>query len=229
MYYMKKRLTALLSAFLVMCSLLTMNASAASSTTPTIKITGTCSVPDVVINVVVPSSTKSYLNPSKAAVQLGAIISNAQIVTETGYIENLSEVPVSVSASVTGTIKSGSTMKFATASTRDSESTAKEAFVFFQMKAVDASVEDLSNVEWDSSYIEGQHIMVTTSTKSLTDFITLDKYDPNAEEDTGNRFGAFLLSGDCVILPTDPWTSKDGFSASIAFTFTALPYGTEVE
>jgi hypothetical protein len=232
MYNMKKRLTSFLSAFLLVCSLLTMNASAASNMVgnkATTKVTGKCYIPDVTINVVVPSSEKAYINPSKTSIKLGATISNAQIVTETGYIENLSEVPISVSASVSGAIKSGSTMKFATASTKGSTSTAKQAFVYFQMQAVDATYTGPKSVNWDSEYDADKHIMVTTSTKTKTDFLTLAKYDPDAASDTAKRFGAFLLTGDCVILPKDPWTSKDGFTANIAFTFKALSYDTTVD
>jgi hypothetical protein len=235
MYNMKKRLTALLSVFLLVCSLLTTNTFAADSEKTisgnkgTTKVTGTCSVPSVTIDVVVPSSEKTYINPTQASVKLNDTISNAQIVTETGYIENRSSVPISVSASVSATVKSGSTMKLVTTSTKDSTSTAKQAFVFFQMQPTDASYEGPSTLTWDTTYDADKHILVTTSTKSKTEFLTLDKYDPDAENDTAKRFGAFLLSGDCVVLPKDEWTTKDGFTANIAFTFKALPYDTTVE
>jgi hypothetical protein len=120
-------------------------------------------------------------------------------------------------------------MKLATTSTKDSTSTAKQAFVFFQIQPTDANYAGPSSLTWDTDYNADKHILVTTSTKSKTDFLTLDKYDPDAENDTAKRFGAFLLSGDCVVLPKDEWTTKDGFTANIAFTFKALPYDTTVE
>jgi hypothetical protein len=229
---MKTKLTALLSSFLIVCSVLPLGASAASSANTT-KVTGTCSLPSITINVVVPSSEKTYINPSQVSVKLGSTISNAQIVTETGYIENKSTVPISVSASVSATIKSGSTMKLVTTSTKDSTSTAKQAFVFFQMQRVDASYTDETtggpgSVDWDDEYDADKHILVTTGTKSKKDFMILDKYDETATTDDAERFGAFLLSGDCIILPKDQWNEKDGFTANIAFTFKALPYDTTV-
>jgi hypothetical protein len=216
---MKKKLAVLLSAFLAVYSVLPINAAAATSNN-TLKITGTCSIPTVTIDVVVPSSEKVYLNPSKVSVKLGATISDAQIVTEVGYIENRSEVPLSVSATVNAAIKSGSTMKLVTASTKNSTSKAKQAFVFFQMQK--ASEQTISNnISWDQTYDADKHILVTTSSKSKTNFITLDQYDP--ENDTTDRYGAFMLSGDCIVMPTSGWTTKDGFTATIAFTFKAMP------
>jgi hypothetical protein len=231
---MKKKTTAFVSVVLLVCSLLTMNASAATSSNlvgnkASLKVTGTCNVPKITISVVVPSSVKSYINPSKVSVKLAGYISDAQIVTDTAYIENKSTVPISVSASVTGAIKSGSNMTLATKSTTETpDSTAKKAFVFVQMQAV--SDPDPSVVDWDETYDAEKHILVTTSTKSKTDFITLDKYDADAEADgdVAKRYGAFLMTGDCVMLPADPWTSKDGFTAQIAFTFKPLSYDTVV-
>jgi hypothetical protein len=221
---MKKKPTALLSAFLFVCSLLTMNASAASNKYTT-KITSECPIPSVTIDVVVPSSEKVYVNPSKVSVKLGGSISDAQIVTEVGYIENRSVVPVSVSASVSASVKSGSSMKFSSTSTKGSDSTAKLAFVFFQMQAVS---DPESSITWDQTYDESKHILLSTSTKSKTNFLTLAKYDAEDEDDTSNRFGAFMMSGDCVTMPKSAWTTKDGFTANIVFTFKALPYSTVV-
>jgi hypothetical protein len=230
---MKKRLTILLSAVLVVCSALPLCAAAAKSEATisgnkgSLTIAGTCSLPTVTIDVVVPTSTNTYINPSKVSVKLNGTISDAQIVTETGVIENRSAVPVAVSASVSATIKKTSTMKLSTTSV-DSSSKAKQAFVFFQMKQVDASYEDPKSVSWDTTYDPDKHILVTTGTKSKTNFITLDKYDPEATDDTAMRCGAFMLTGDCSVNPTDAWSSKDGFTATIAFTFKALPYDTTV-
>jgi hypothetical protein len=229
----KKRLTILLSAVLVVCSALPLCALAANNETTisgnrgTTMLYGTCSLPDVTIDVVVPTSTNTYINPSKVTVNLAGTISDAQIVTETGFIENRSEVPVAVSASVTATIKKNSTMRLSTTSV-DSSSKTKQAFVFFQMKAVDASYSDPKSVSWDTTYDPDKHILVTTGTKSKTNFITLDKYDPEATSDTAKRCGAFMLTGNCAVNPTDAWSTKDGFTAAIAFTFKALSYDTTV-
>jgi invasion protein IalB len=231
--HMKKRLTIFLSALLVVCSVLPLCAAAAdgektiSGNKGSLTIAGACSLPAVTIDVVVPTSTNTYINPSKVSVKLNGTISDAQIVTETGCIENRSVVPISVSATVTATLKKKSTMTLSSTSV-PSSSKAKQAFVFFQMKAVDSSYSDPKSVSWDTTYDPNKHILVTESTRSKTDFITLDKYDPDAGGDTAKRCGAFMLTGNCSVNPTDAWTSKDGFTATIVFTFKALPYDTTV-
>jgi hypothetical protein len=231
MFSTKKRLTAFLSALLLVCSLLTVNVSAAtakeSTTNRSLKVTAACSMPSITINVVVPSSTKSYINPSQTTVKLGATTMDTQIITETAYIENRSAIPISVSASVTGAVKSGSAMKFTTESTKDSSSTEKLAFVFFQMKAT--ADPDPYKVEWDKTYDPDKDILVTTATNSKTDFVKLDKYDADTDDGTAKRYGSFLLSGDCTEMPTTAWSTKDGFTTQIAFTFKALAYDTEID
>jgi hypothetical protein len=227
----KKKWTALLSVLLLVCSVLSMSAVAAdteSVTNRALKLTGACSVPT--ITVVVPGTTsKTYINPKSVAVNLSGKISDAQIVSEPTCIQNMSEVPISVSVSIVGSIKSGSTMKLVKTSTKDSTSTAKQAFVFFQMLTTDQSDPWDDSLYWTGTYDADKHIVLTTSTTTKKDFITLDAAPADEDSDPTKCYGAMLLYGDCIILPKDPWTTKDGFTAKITFTFKALPYGTEVE
>jgi hypothetical protein len=235
MFNMKKKTAALLSVVLLLCVLLTGNVFAATKTTGesttnrSMKVTAKCSLPDVTVNVVVPSSTKTYLNPSKAPVKLSNCTLDSQIITEQCYIENKSTVPISVSASVVGTINSGSKLTFATSSVADSDSTAKQAFVYFEMKSV-ADPDEVTKDGWTwDPYDADKHIVVSKTTKSKSDIITLDKYDEEDETNTAKRFGVFTLAGDCTMFPSEAWTTKDGFTTSIAFTFKALPYDYTVD
>jgi hypothetical protein len=232
MFNMKKKIAALLSVVLLVCSLLTVNVCAAtakeSTTNRSMKVTAKCELPKVTVSVVVPSSTKSYVNPSKVTVTLKNYTLDAQIASDLSYIENKSTVPIAVSASVTGTINSGSKLQFTTSSTVGSSSTAKLAFVYFQMKAV-ADPDAVTASDWDDKYDATKHILVTKNTKTLSDIVILDKYDEDNENNGAKRFGAFTLSGDCIQTPADAWTAKDGFSTKVAFTFRALPYDTEVD
>jgi hypothetical protein len=227
----KKKWTALLSAFLLVCSILPMSAAAATTSNTgnkrTTTISAACAIPDVAIEVEVPSAVNSYLNPKSFTVKLGGSVTNAQIVTETAYVKNNSEVPISVSASITGSVKSGSTMTLRSDTTKNKNLTAKQAFVFFQMQAV--TDPNPYNVDWDKEYDESKHIVVTTSTKTKKDFITLAAAPVDEDSDPTKCYGAFRLSGDCVTMPTDAWTTKDSFTAKIVFTVKALPYDTEVE
>jgi hypothetical protein len=225
----KKKWTALLSVLLLVCSVLPMSAVAAdteSVTNRALKITGTCSLP--AITVVVPGTTsKTYINPKSVAVSLSGSISNAQIVSAPTCIQNMSEVPVSVSVSVTGSIKSGSSMKLVKTSTAGSSSTAKQAFVFLQMQATEES--DPQKVKWTGTYDADKHIVLTTGTTTKKDYITLAAAPADESSAATKCYGAMLLLGDCIVLPKDAWTTKDGFTAKITFTFKALSYGTEVD
>jgi hypothetical protein len=209
---MKKKLTALLTACLVMLSVFPANVAAAS--TPSTKIKASCVFPDIDIEVTVPTDTSAYLNPKKVSVSAGATITDGKVViTDPSYIENKSVVPISVSASVTGTVKSRSTMTLSDHSTKGM--TSKAAFVYFEMHAVDNPETESA---WDSSYNASKHILVTKGTTTKENFVTI-----GAASQT-DHYGIFRLTGDCVTDPEDnPWTSKDGFTAKIVFTFKALP------
>jgi hypothetical protein len=207
---MKKKLTALLAVFLVTLSVLPMRAAAV--TKPSTRISGVCAVPNITIEVTVPTSTNAYLNPKKVSVSLGSTLAEGQIISEPAYIENKSEVPIAVSASVTGAVNRKSSLTLSHTSTTGMSD--KEAFVYFEMQAV----KDPKDVTWSTSYNAEKHLIVTEDGDEKEDFVTIGA----ATQD--DHFGAFQLTGDCVTDPVDdPWTSKDSFTAKIVFTFKALP------
>jgi hypothetical protein len=209
---MKKKLTALLTACLVMLSVFPANVVAAS--TPSTKITASCVFPDIDIEVTVPTDTYAYLNPKKVTVSSsGKILPGQMILSAPAWIENKSLVPISVSASITTTVKSSSTMKLRTATTKGAGLTTKEAFVYFEMHAA----ADTSDSGWDSGYDASKHILVTAGTNAKNDFVTLDQAGGT------KPYGMFRLSGDCVAEPTTAWNSKDSFTSKVVFTFKALP------
>jgi copper(I)-binding protein len=145
-------------------------------------------------------------------------------VGDTGYIENQTETPITVSVKVTGSKTSGSGVVFKTASTSGSSSTAKDVFAYFQMQAVS----DPDSMSWDSSDANNS-VVVSTTAKSVTDMVTLAKYDEDNVDTSANRYAAFKVDGDCVMFPDSDWTSKDGFTVQVVFTFKALPYDYEVD
>jgi hypothetical protein len=174
-------------------------------------VTGACEIPDIVIDVTVPADGKAVINPTGATVQIGDTLDDAQILTGLSYIENQSEVPLAVSVSVTGSVNDGSDMELTYSSAKKLKY--KAAFVFFQIKAV----KDPEVVTWDSSYSAKKHVRVLNGdTEEKENIVTIGA----ASQD--NHYGAFRLSGDCVVSPRDdPWTEDDGFTAKIVFTFKA--------
>jgi hypothetical protein len=205
---MKKKLTALLTVLLAILAASPVNAVAVNW--PTTVIEATTSIPDITINVVVPATANAYINPDGLPVNINGKVSDNQILSGEVCIENKSEVPVLVSASVTGSINSGSNMVFSETNARNL--TYKAALVFFQMQAVENP--ELEEVEWSNTYNSRKNILVTTGTNTKEDFITL------GAGDEAERYGAFRLSGNCARkLTDDSWDDNDGFTAKIVFTF----------
>lgn len=119
-------------------------------------------LPDVEIQVRVPAESKLYINPLSLPVEINGTVENKQIVCETSYIENQSVVPVIVDATVSGAVKEGSDLTLYSVSTQGSTSTAKRAFFYFEMQAVD----DPAHVEWAGVYDSAEHIPVKIYARS---------------------------------------------------------------
>lgn len=202
---------------------LSMGVPAFAASAPTTKIKASCKLPEVRVSV--PTTGKVYINPFKMKIsgKIGGEDDEEQIISVPSGIANLSEVPIEVNVTVTGTVKSGSDMTLSTTSTYGSKTTAKKAFVFFQMQV--ANPKDVENnyadVSWDGGYNPKTHVLVTTAGKTMKNIVTLAaaKEDGSIAEE---GVGAFRLSGDTVANPKNPWNSKDGLNVNIAFTFTPV-------
>jgi hypothetical protein len=203
-------LTALLAVFLAALSLLPPG-TASAVVDPKTEVTATCMIPDLTISVSVPANAQALVNPYRQQVTIGGSVSNAQILCEPMYLENQSEVPVSVSAAVTGYVNDDSDMELRSTKITSKVKT-KSAFVYLELQAVT----DPDDVTWSSSYSSKRNVVVTDSTEELEDIVTLGAVTQD------NRYGAFRLTGNCVVNPKDdPWTEEDGFTAEIVFTFKA--------
>jgi hypothetical protein len=215
---MKKKLTALLAVSLAMLVVSPVNAFASFNdfNKRTTKINGKCSMPDVAIEVTVNSNTDTYMNPKSAPVTINGQVTRRKIVSDTSYIENKSEVPVSVSAKVTCRVNSGSNLQLTEKSTQSLGITDKAAFIYFEMQAVNSA----TRKAWDSEYDPDKHILlVDGDTTEKEDFIVIGAASQK------KHFGVFRLTGDCVAKPeNDSWNEDDGVTATIAFTFKAVPY-----
>jgi hypothetical protein len=180
------------------------------------RIDALCNIPE--IRVTVPPSANVYINPFNIPVEIDGESIQEQIVCDPSYIENASEVPISVSASVTGVLKEGSDMRLISSSTEGVGLTSKSAFVYFEIQAA----ENPDQAVWDQDYDATKHIIVRTSTKAKKNIVTI------AQADQPKHFGVFRLTGDCVPTPRREWTEADGIDVSIAFTFKPLPVSTKV-
>lgn len=172
-----------------------------------------------VIEVSVPNQADVIINPLRLPVKLGADVYYGQIVSSPSYIQNMSEVPVLVSAQTTGTIRAGSDMGLVSFSVAGQGLIIKRAFLYFEMQAVDSP----GSVAWASEYDEDQHVVVRSGyTTRAKEMVILGAAGQE------KSYGAFRLAGDCVESPRSEWTENDGVDVEIAFTFKALPVDTEI-
>jgi len=148
----------------------------------------------------------------------------AMIFSDEAHIENKSEVPVAVTASVTGSLKSGSDLVLASSSFDPAATKSKRAFMYFEMQACD----DPEAVTWVDEYDAEKHIVVSAAQKMKKNIVTLAAGGEKAAADA-TCYGAFRLAGICSDSPTKPWTSKDGVNVNIVFAFTPLPTSTTIE
>lgn len=229
----------------VMALSLAVPAFAASNQTV---ITGT--YVNTPIAVTVPNVGTAQINPYGLDVKLPdttSKVSGNQIVTMPLAVINNSEMALSVGASVTATTTGGFT--FGTASSNMATMKTKTGLVYFQMKAdntlddddTDSGVTDsvkLTDAALDPLFEEwGEFVKPAAGSKDLllktsgatvgTDLVVLDPINPDTS-DTNNKHqkvggvGLFRLAGEVVTSPTEAWTTDDGFSATVAFTFSPV-------
>lgn len=209
----------MLCAILALVLLLSAQPTAAASNHRSTIINATCRLP--VIRVFIPSSGTVYLNPYKLSVSINGQSEDRQIVSSRGRVYSKSDIPLDMDVTVTGAVKSGSTMTLASSPTGEADTT-KSAFVFFEIHQVDDPDFDL--VDWDTEYDAAKHIVVTDGVPiTKKSIMTLPAMTMDKEVAPGG-YALFRLSGDAVRQPTDAWTSNDGLTVTVAFTFTPIPY-----
>ncbi|MBD5170182.1 MAG: hypothetical protein HDT20_08740 [Oscillibacter sp.] len=210
-----------LSLCLMLVLLFSLSSAALALEAPNSKTTVTAEpyLPDIKIEVVVPTSGNVYINPLRLPVKVDGKVENKQIISDTFSIENQSEVPLRVDVEVTGKIKRGSDMGLLAKSTAGSKLTTKRAFMYFEIHASSSP----SSAVWDSEYDANKHVVVRDSTDKIKKGIVILDSADNAK-----RFGTFRLTGDCIEEPKEPWNEKDGVEVNIVFSFSPLPVGTVV-
>jgi hypothetical protein len=169
-----------------------------------------------------------------------------QILSAPMYIANNSKYDLTVNASITTKVNTGLTL--AAESLASSDSTDKSAFVYFQMVAIDgaegkSAAKDVNDAAIDACAADATWTsadqLVLDSTKAVTTTedtaVTLKAATTPAVAASGEGDSAvaatpatyakgsvavFRLAGDCIQSPATAWAAKDGFTATIAFTFT---------
>lgn len=181
-------------------------------------IEGVCRIPE--IEVTVPATGSVYINPLQLPVWIDSYSEDNQILSFPDAIQNQSEIPIIVNATVTGQVGESSDMILSTVSTKNAGFTSKRVFIYFEM--MPANVEnvlywDYSSIEWAQAYDPAKHILVQNASNTKNNIITL------AAAGKEGCCGAFRLAGDCVSFPTNEWNGNDQLTIGVAFTFEAVP------
>lgn len=166
-----------------------------------------------VIEVLVPSSGQVIINPYCLPVELDGQTSTDQIVSAPLILENRSTIPVSVSASVTGTVPPGSGVSFAAAPPMP-DSPVKEIFLYAEFHAVP---EPAFQPSWSGLYSDSTNqLMVGFQSAAKTDVLRLEAGG------TACSFGAMRLFGSAAVSPMVPWQAGDDIQATFVFSFTPI-------
>lgn len=210
---MKKRITVLLMVSILALTMTAGVYAAGQSTT----ITALYQEP--AISVYVPSAEEMILNPKGYPMTVAGKVQFAQIINMPWTIENRSEVAVTVDAKVTGKVAAGSKMTLASRSVAGSTSTAKQAFMFLNMKVMNPDDELLTEDWFNTTYDAKKHIVVGTSGVTRQDIMLLAPANEDGTTAEGG-VGAFHIYGDATPTPAEEWNPKvDKVDVSVAFTF----------
>lgn len=222
---MKKRLTRILTvAAALTLALSATNAAAEGSEPWNRKTIFTTRYTEPEVNVIVPTTGLTFLNPYGSAVQVNGEEEDGQVISLPSSIANLSVMPLQVDVTVSGQVQTGSSIRLATSSTKEMESRTKYAFLYFEMKNVGASAaESPDSVQWDGSYDEGTDLIVTKTKRTLKNMVTLSGANADGSV-SANGSAAFHLDGDAIKNPKIPWNDKDGVQVTVSFSFKPLPY-----
>jgi hypothetical protein len=235
-----KKLLSLALAGAMAASLATsaFAASSESTTNRSLKVTGAYQA--VTINVVVPTTGTVIINPYALPVEIGkdadgvaVKAENKQIVTKPLAIKNQSDIDLNVNVSTT-TALTGS-LKLATTAIADTD-TSNSAYIYMAIEptTITGSKDDVTEASYIDTY-KGQtwtepgddvknSVLLKSGTQSLPGATTLTKAsyedDGTFKEYASGSIAFIGFTGTCVTEPKTAWTTKDGLTCTVAFTFT---------
>ena len=153
------------------------------------------------IDVLVPSSGELVINPYGLEVDMDGGVSTDQIVHSCQTLINLSDFPVIVDVSVTGTIPAESGAEFVSAPPAQ-DAPGKDVFLYAEFQP-DPSA-------WVSEYL------------GLPCQILADASGENVMILEAGGEGYFRIFGAMSVYPEEPWSDTDTFGAVLSFTFTPV-------
>lgn len=219
-------------ASVAMAGALALSLTAPAFATNSTNITG--SYRAITLNVTVPTTGQAIINPYGLPYSVGeATISGQQITTGAPLlVQNKSTVPLSVSASIVSAKKGNFVFDANTIGTSETGNKGNVLFQMFEAPGVtEANATDTEVLNPKFAALKDADALCSTvlTETNLTaspavpaveenDIVTLKAANANGElVDGGAAF--FRLSGTVAKKPTVAWTTTDGFTAKITFTF----------
>jgi hypothetical protein len=245
----KKLLSAALACAMATSLAVPTFAASSSESTTNRSLKVTAAYQAVTINVVVPTTGTVIINPYSLPVTIGTNTSEKkvdlqqQIVTKPLAVKNQGgidlDMNISTTVATTGNLK---LVEAAVADPNDGSVTANSAYVVLDIEPTeitgdkDTVTDALITEEYEKMYDDqntnhwgdttnGYQQVLKGGTVATKKVITLKQAD--TDEDSG-AFSAYAkggialigFTGDCTIEPKTAWTTKDGLTCTIAFTFT---------
>jgi hypothetical protein len=217
-----------------------------SSTTPANTLVMNAAYEEIAIEVTVPTTGTAQINPYGLPIAVTLSdntekkITGQQITSVPTYMSNNGDVALDVSATVAAETKGDlNLVTTAPTTTGKNASTAKDAYVYLQMLGID--VDKKVQGTNDTDILDA----VKTACVTESNWSSATKVVLNPDEETSgsklvtlaaatvagtgssktvtyaaNSVAAIRLAGSVVTSPEEAWATTDGFTATIAFTFT---------
>jgi hypothetical protein len=211
------------------------------TTTPANTTVVTAAYEEVSIAVTVPTTGTAQINPYGLPVEFkksasstkAAKVTGQQIVTQPLYITNEGDVALDIAASVTTEAKGDASISGKALTGKE---TTKSVYAYLQMvqsanktlddtgkdKIIDECASDstwtaegVTKLDLDGSKAASKEKMATLAASKVTTTDGKSTVTYNA-----GSIVLYRLAGDVVTKPSDDWATTDGFTATIAFTFT---------
>jgi hypothetical protein len=237
----KKKLASLAMAGVMTLSLAAPAFAASSESTTNRSLKVTAAYQAVTINVVVPTTGTVIINPYKLPVEIGKDADGAaieaeskQIVSKPMAIKNQSSIKLDVNVSVTTAVTGNLKLKAADIEDND---TGNNAYVYaaFETTTLSGSKDDITDAAVAAAYkattwteptdSTDNAFVLSASTTAVTKkgvaTLVPATYDGGAFSAYAQGSIVFVgFDGSCVQDPKTAWTTKDGLTCTMAFTFT---------
>ncbi len=197
----------------------------------------------VTLAVTVPKTAKAIINPYGLPYDLDetTAISGESITTGAPLlIENRSKVALEVGGTVTGAVKDGSDLALVASLATPGSDTPKEVVatveLFEALGVSEATLEDTegtinpkfaaldsADAKLHATVDPDDEDGVDLGPVNTGDKLILREGSSEGELQNGGA-GFFRLSGDATLKPAEDWTKNDGFTVTVAFTFTPATY-----